>query len=593
MLQDELTNWSSVDFTPVPPQLTLTYPTFDDFTDTRPPSISPVMPTRTEPDDPVFIDLDEPEPGDIPDYDVETYVPDFPPDPDDSVPTFTEEAPPLEDVEKPTKPEYDLPPEPILYYPIIPEVPVFAFDTFDGDEPDFTFIEPPTYVDPGPNNYHSTLNDAVKTKLEHDVRYGGTGLAAEVEDAIWRREEERALIAHNEALAAIKDEFGRRGFILPPQMMSGAMMVEKVNFVNKRLDMSRDVAIKQAELAQTNTHFAIEQSNSYENMMITYYNNVAERIFEAYKSTIGFGVDLYRANVERYNVMVSAYRTKADVWKTLLDGEVAKMQGFLAQIEGAKATIEMSKLNVDVYKAKVDALSTLVNMYQTEMEAARVSADIENLKIQRYKTQIDAFVAAINAKTAQFGLYTTQVDAEKAKISAWATQVDAYKTRVEAAKAKIEAQTEWIKAQSSYNQGVADAYRAEIDGFKALIDTDIAKVESEVKVYEGQVRGYEADARAYEAMGNLEIKNIEAKINEYQVENATLIEFLKLDVMSYLDYWKIRFGVFETEAQVVAQVASASLNADNVSTSVSESMNFQQGHQISCQETHYYDETMV
>jgi len=594
-ITDELAVYGRTkDFTPgTMPTINPTYPTFTDITNLRPQPINVEPGTVTLEERPDFLDIDEVPPDNIPAYTITDYVPDFPDAPPDDTPTFTEDAPVLADVEKPLKPSYTMPSDPVLFYPTIPDVPVFVFHEFDAELEPFNFVEPSTIVNPGQLRYATTLNDAIEASLENTVRNGGTGLADDVEDAIWRREEERALIAHYEAMDQIADEFGRRGFVLPPQMLTGALMVEKTNYVNKRLDTSRDIAIKQAELAQTNSHFAIEQGNTHENMMITAWNAINQRVFEASKAMVGYDVEIYRANIERYNVLVNTYKVQADVWKTSIDGEVAKIQGYLAQIEGAKATVEISKLNVDVYSAKIEAIKSLIQMYATEMEAAKVSADIEMLKLQKYKYQIDAYVAQINAVTAKFNLYTTEVDAEKARIGAWVAQIDGFKARVDAAKAEIDAHTARIAAQADTNKSLAMVYGADVDAFKSLVSQDMARMESEVKVYEGQVKGYEADARAYEAMGSLDIKLIDTKIEELKVESSIQIEWLKIDSASFLDYWKTRLGIFETEAQVYAQVAAAAMNSEATTTHFSESFSYGESSQTSCIDQHYYEETVV
>lgn len=595
-LKDSLGSWDLLAPDNPPADVPYLYPTFSDILDYRPEPIDPhpVFPPPPDEYRPEFIDLDPIPTDNIPEYDVTTYVPDFPDRPDDSVPAFTVEVPTIDNsIEKPVKPDYEMPAEPTLFWPTIPDVPQFSFPTFDDELAEYNFVEPASYVTPGDLSYSSTLNDAVKDKLEHDVIHGGTGLAADVEDAIWRREEERSLIAHYDAMDQIADEFGRRGFVMPPQMLSGALMVEKVNYTNKRLDTSRDISIKQAELADQNTRWAVEQGNAFEKMMIDHFNTINMRVFEASKSTVGYGIEIYRANIERYNVLASVYRTRADVWKAMIDGEILKVQGYLAQIEGAKAVMALSQMSVDVYKTKVEAINTLINMYRTEMEAAKLSLEMEGLKIDLFKAQVDAYVAQVNGKTAEFNLYGVEVDAEKAMIGAWVSQIDAYKARVEAAKLSIEAHASRIGAQAETNKSLATVYGADVDAYKAEVSGVTAELDGEVRVYEGKVRGYEADVKAWSGMGGLQLEVIKTRLDEYKTEQSLILDFKKLELSNYLDYHKIWFGVAETEAQVVAQVAAAAMNADSFTTHLSESHSFGNSNQVSCIDQHYYEETTV
>ena len=86
----------------------------------------------------------------------------------------------------------------------------------------------------------------------------GTGLGADVEDALWNRQEERDLLDLQEAKDRVTAEWAARGFGLPDGVLTMLLMDLETKHSDARLTASREIAVKQAELALNNAHFAIE-----------------------------------------------------------------------------------------------------------------------------------------------------------------------------------------------------------------------------------------------------------------------------------------------------------------------------------------------
>ncbi|MBA4395175.1 MAG: hypothetical protein C0407_16620, partial [Desulfobacca sp.] len=175
-------------------------------------------------------------------------------------------APSLSDLtgRRPVKPN-DLEPK----FPAIPTEP--NFNTIEyGDIPDFPDVElsylpiPEEVINTSIERYSSTLLSELKAKLLGRIINGGTGLPEAVETAIFNRDQERALLALDEAKARVADDWAKRGFSLPNGLLVESMNNLETEFVNKRLEVSRDISIKQAELEQTNINTAIQFSVALE-----------------------------------------------------------------------------------------------------------------------------------------------------------------------------------------------------------------------------------------------------------------------------------------------------------------------------------------
>ena len=105
----------------------------------------------------------------------------------------------------------------------------------------------------------SDIEDAVHDKLIADLANESPAIPDAVEDAIFARESERAALLHQDTLDNISDEWSKRGFTLPNGYLSAAISQAEIDYTNKRLDVSRDIAIKNFELTDSNMKFAIQQ----------------------------------------------------------------------------------------------------------------------------------------------------------------------------------------------------------------------------------------------------------------------------------------------------------------------------------------------
>lgn len=97
----------------------------------------------------------------------------------------------------------------------------------------------------------------VEDKLLDDIRTGGTGIADDVQQAIWNKAADRDLLAANEAMQMAAEAFGKKGFPVPPDRLRAQQTELADKYAMTRADKSRDVMIATADLAQKNTQFAI------------------------------------------------------------------------------------------------------------------------------------------------------------------------------------------------------------------------------------------------------------------------------------------------------------------------------------------------
>jgi hypothetical protein len=138
----------------------------------------------------------------------------------------------------------------------------------------------------------------------------------------------------------------------------------EVAYFNKRSDASRQIAIKDAELAQTNTHFMITSGISLEQSLMNLANLFRQRLFEASKAEADAGVALFIALLKKYETMASIYNM-------MVSARIAEVKGlvdvFIAEVQAYKVVVEAIAAKVDVqvkgYAAEVDRYKADATIY--------------------------------------------------------------------------------------------------------------------------------------------------------------------------------------------------------------------------------------
>lgn len=189
------------------------------------------------------------------------------------------------------------------------------------------------------------INDAVRTKLLSDIQSGAPAVPQAVQDAIFNKDYERALLIHQDNLDKISSEWSKRGFTLPDGMLASLITQAQTEFYNKRLDVSRDVAIKVFELSDQNTRFAIEKG-------IQYY---LQRV-EVYKAKVQAEAMRIDAIVRTFLGEVEIYKGSAQVYSTLVD---SKIKSFDAKVRSALARADLLIKDAEIDMKNFEMMGSL------------------------------------------------------------------------------------------------------------------------------------------------------------------------------------------------------------------------------------------
>lgn len=476
----------------------------------------------------------------------------------------------------PTVPEINevtLPTEPML---LDADVPTFlamssvAFSGIDLHEdflanletiPTLTLAAPTPYTYALGPEYGSALLTALQTKLQTRLA-GGTGLDPAVEQAIWDRARDRETSTAQSNIDEINRAAEALGYDLPAGVLADQLRVAQRDYYGKLSTLSRDIAIKQADLEQENLKQTIEQGMAMEAKLIDYAWQMERLAFENAKQYADNAIQVYNAGVEAFKALLAGYQTYATVYKTLIDGELAKVEVYKAQLQGELAKAQINEALVNQYKAQIEANMARVEIYKAQVGAAQTLVDLEKTRISAAGEQIRAYVATVNAETAKVEAYKAQVEAEN-------TKVTAYKVKAEAFGAKVGAQAEKARAELGRFTALTQAYSAQWDGYRTKVQVEGERIKALGIQSGAMLDGYKAENEAVVSTARLYTQVWETQIREYEASQHIALQTAQINSQSIIATNAARLDAAKVGAQVYAQLTSSAYSIIHASAGIS------------------------
>jgi hypothetical protein len=439
-----------------------------------------------------------------------------------------------------------------------------SIPTLDVTIPELTIDAPSIreYV-PGAQ-YTSSLLTQLKAKLTDILTNGGTGLAPDVENAIWDRGREREARQMRDSLAQLDRDAEQMGFALPPGVyFDGRLKIQNEADANSR-GTSREIMIKQAELEQSNVNHALDASIQLESQLINYTNQVEQRFFDSCKYATEAGISIYNARVQAYAAYVDAFKARIAIYEATIRGELAKVDAYKAQMEAEQTKADVNRALVESYKVQIDAALSNVEIFKARVGAIQAKAEIEKAKIEIFGEQVKAYSAKVSA-------YTAGVEGYRATIQAEATKQDAFKAKVQTYSARVEAATSLINARISAFQARVAAKGAEFDAFKAAVAGESARVQSLAAANGALFDGYKAKVTGIASYNDVLNKQWQATIEQAARVAEIGVSTAKANAELYITVRQSAIEAAKVGAQVSAQLGAAALNAINWSSTESSS----------------------
>lgn len=472
--------------------------------------------------------------------------------------------------------DVEVPDAPDVVLPDVPQFLQLTTHSFGGvnlhedwlskldDIPELSVLEPvPFDYQPGAR-YASQLMDNLKALLNARIQ-GGTGLDPTIEQQIWDRARDRetqvALAREQEVLRGAE----ALGYTLPSGVLAGQLADARREYHDKLSGLSRDIAIKQAELEQANVKDAIGQALQLESTLLDDCYKLEMLAFETAKATADNALNAYNAALEHFKALLAGYQAYASAYDTVVKAELSKVEVFKALLSAEETKASINKSLVDRYRAEIDGRMAVVEIYKARVSAAQTLVEMEKARIQAGGEQVRAFVATVNAETAKADLYKTRVGAETAKVQAVDAVARAYS-------AKVGAQAEKARAEVAKFQAQVSAKGMEWDGYRAKIALATARVEAAARTSSIMVDGYRAGAAAATAQAQSVMSRWEADIKQYEAGKELAFRVAKANADAVMHTNDTKIEAAKVQMATAAQKAASAWAAVNASASISGSV---------------------
>lgn len=251
-------------------------------------------------------------------------------------------------------------------------------------------------------NYISTVLSTLQDTIVADFA-GGTGLSAEVEEAIYSRDADRRERESAKRVEEIQYNFVGRGFSVPQGALTSALQQEGNARTLALQDQSRDVMIQAATMEQENAKTNKQYAVQLESILLDSHNKVQDRVLKAEDLRLSSAIEVWKSSWERYRALMDVAKLEADIElgklqaTTSANNAIAQMN--ISKIEAAKAEIdlEVAKIDAEVksFSASVDSFSSFVKAYEVE-EGSSIRGFEANVKQVEAKASLEIKAAEAN-----------------------------------------------------------------------------------------------------------------------------------------------------------------------------------------------------
>jgi hypothetical protein len=215
--------------------------------------------------------------------------------------------------------------------------------------------------------------DEATNWLVNSITSGGTGISQAVEDQIWQRGRDRVVADGMRAESQVLNDFASRGFSLPSGAMAARIQEVRFEQLGKTQELSRDAAIKQADMTVENLRFAVglaiesrmkalQAAADYIKALMSGTDTaarVASLNSDAKARMVAATADLYRARLSRDELAMKIPLSNQDA--------TLKVQGMNIDGYGQGASTAASAVAAeagafaDAAKSALSAISTIVS----------------------------------------------------------------------------------------------------------------------------------------------------------------------------------------------------------------------------------------
>lgn len=240
----------------------------------------------------------------------------------------------------------------------------------------------PTAIDPSltwtDGAYSSDVYADLLTRITTDLQSGATGLDPAVEQAIYDRARLRQQADRLAEYNRINNTASELQFQFPSGVLLAGLTDYGIGAARQDADIENQIITTQADLAQKNSQFIIQQAVALEQVLRQLWSESQGRALDAKKAAVDF---LLRDYAERWRGFIAK-----------IEGQKAYIE---AQVENLRGVIEANKGKVDVFREQYQALSTRIGAIAAKNKAV---TDVYGAQVQGYAEEQRGIAAANSSK---------------------------------------------------------------------------------------------------------------------------------------------------------------------------------------------------
>lgn len=470
----------------------------------------------------------------------------------------------------PDVPTLAMPELPTLSEISLPDAPTVEFPVFDRASPNYDIAAPTVAFEFADQAYESVMLDALKVKLLNDLTDGGYGIEAADEEGLWERAKEREMGEGSRAIEEAEQAFASRGFMTPPGALFKAIDGARARAVQAVNTLSREIALKRADMYVENRKFTITEVRSLETTLINMHMSTMERLLNAAKFTAQFAIDLYEARVKELQVRMDGWKSEAQVYGERVRAEVSKLEAFRILMQGAQIRTEVDKSRVDLYRAQLAGVESVVAIYRARLEGAQIMATVEQIKLQAFKTTVDAYAAGVQAKSAEFGMYESRINGEVAKVRAYGESVKAFATRMDGARVLSDIRSADVRLQIEQSAAQLKAHELVLEDARQRSTRQIESARMGLQAYGIDVDAYKTRVGAVGEYGRLSIAEMSANTDVFKTSSDANLRGATLILEKLKAQYTLQAQAGISGAEIYSKMVTGALGALTSIASVSE-----------------------
>jgi len=403
--------------------------------------------------------------------------------------------------------------------------------------------------------------DMLKTRIET----GGTGLPPAIESAIWSRARDREMTAARAAEADVIRQDAARGFYTPTGLAQAKLMAVRSDSVLKMNTLSRDIAIKQAELELSNVQKALELITPVEQVFVQYETSCRQRVLEAVRQANEAALQIYDALLKGYLAAEETRKIGVSLYQAEIQAYEAKARAYASEIGAEQAKADVNKAIVEQYVAELGANNALLEAYKAEVDATVAVGKMEELKLKAFEADVSAFSAEAQA-------YLAQTQAKGAEMQIFSERVKAYQAEVQGYAAETEAKTKAKSAEIEAYRARQDANRLRVEAYKAVVDAEGTRASAEAQAASAIAQSESIYASAVGSFNTVTASLWAAEAQAHIQAASTVANVSKMNADLLQTSRSMSMDASKVTAQVYSQLLSSIMSQTHYSLGASGSV---------------------